>query len=759
MKKLKNQNFLSLSGIYFAIFGLLGLALILSAMSWKMLYKNSLSVNQSIYAAQLHLTQGHLGLQQKLHGKERMTLSQVLLQFKSAQKSTTKILVILKNFDQYALLKTANTKIPIASLLSINKKITLLKKETNQRWQTYTNKLITEKYAFQFDQHFEKIITDIMFVKHTLDKMVSHAMSRQLRLQLVTLFFWFCLLFATLSASIYLEKKRQQQEDKANILANFPKESPLPTLQFSACGDLLYSNEPGQRITKDWNQTNGIPEVWLKRINETLKKGEAQEYEYDHKDTSYFVKLSPSPVSNSVYFYAIDVTKRIQAIKKMEYLIYHDQLTDLPNRQQSENLLNQAIASSKRHNRKLALIILDINNFKSINDNLGRTKGDQLLKLIAERLESFLRKDKLIFKITDKTSISRVDGNKFAIILEDIKGSHDAGLVCQRILKDFENPFVIEKNEHNITVSAGVSIYPHTGQAGSHLFSFSEEALQKAKQAGRNSYQYYTKELHEQHINLLQLENDLSLALDKNQFSLVYQPQVMLANLTVVGAEVLIRWNHPDKGFISPDKFIPVAEHCGQIAAIGKWVIQHACQQWGDWSSQGIKLPKLAINLSSAQLHKTKFIDEINTIIIASGLKSEEIEFEITETSIMQDGMAVDGFLRDLKHAGYGLSIDDFGTGYSSLERLKKLPVELLKIDKSFIDDLSENSEDYFIVKTIISLAHSLNLLVLAEGVETQEQLNILKQLNCDIVQGYLFSKPLSPVDFLEFLNRKISAP
>jgi len=542
------------------------------------------------------------------------------------------------------------------------------------------------------------------------------------------------------------------------LLYHFPKESPLPTLQFSARGKLLYSNAPGQRIITDWNKAHGIPKIWLKRIQETLKKDEANEYEYKHEDVTFIVKLSPSSESNSIYFYAIDVTERIQAIKKMEYLIYHDQLTDVPNRRQCENLLNQAIASSKRHNRKLALIILDINNFKSINDNFGRKKGDRLLRLMADRLKSSLRKEDILSKITNETLVSRVDGDKFAIILEDIKSSHNAGLVCQRILTSIKNPFILEKNELLITVSAGIATYPCIGQSGKNLFGFSEEALKKAKQIGRNSYQYYTKALHEQHTNLLKLENELSLALDKNEFSLVYQPQVLLNNLTVVGAEVLIRWNHPNKGFISPETFIPVAEHCGQIAAIGEWVIQTACKQWSDWKNKGIKLPKLAVNLSSTQLNKANLIEDINKIIMPLGLKSENIEFEITETSIMQDGIAVDNFLRELKHAGYGLSIDDFGTGYSSLERLKKLPVELLKIDQSFITELSKDSDDYFIVKSIISLAHSLNLLVLAEGVETNEQLSILKKLNCDIIQGYVFSQPLSPADFLTFLSKNVSS-
>jgi|GEM_PF-2478701 len=655
MSKLKSQYFLSLSSIYFAIFALLGLALILSAMTWRIIYTNSLYINQHIYAAQLHLTQGQLMFEKKLHGEDKIAASEVWLNLEYAQNSINKLVAILNRFNQVSFLRTAKTHMPINSLLNTNKKLSQLEKKTKELWHARSNKLGTLEYDLQFNQHVEEIFIDIRLAKHGLDKIINHAMARQFRLQLLTLSFWICLLLATVSASIYLEKRRNQ------------------------------------------------------------------------------------------------------AIKKMEYLVYHDQLTDLPNRQQAESLLNQAVESSKQHKRKFALMILDINNFRSINDNFGRKKGDRLLRLIAERLKACLKTDDIIPTITTKTSISRIDGDKFSIILEGIKNFHDAGLIYQYLLESIKRPFIIDKNEFYITLSAGISMYPFIKQPSHHLFSFSESALKKAKQAGRNFSQYYTKELYKEHTSLLLLEHDLSLALENNEFSLVYQPQISLTHMTVVGAEVLIRWNHPDKGFISPDKFIPVAEHCGQIAAIGEWIIQQSCEQWSEWASQGIELPKLAINLSSTQLNKINLIKDINNIVANSGLKRDRIEFEITETSIMQEGVAVNDFLRDLKQAGYGLSIDDFGTGYSSLERLKKLPVELLKIDKSFIDDLAENSEDYFIVKAIISLAHSLNLLVLAEGVETTQQFNILNGLNCDIIQGYLFSQPLCPDDFLAFLSKKIS--
>lgn len=657
MSKSKRQYLLSLSSLYFALFALLGLALILSAMTWKVLYVTSLDINKHIYAAQLNLTQGQLLFEKKIHGADEIAASHVSINLESAQKSINQLITILESFNKVSFLRTAKTHMPINALLNTNQKINKLKNTTNELWHTQDIKLIATQYDAKFNHGFKAILTEIMLVKHSLEKMINHAMERQFRLQLLTLSFWMCLLLATVSASIYLEKKRNE------------------------------------------------------------------------------------------------------SINKMEYLIYHDQLTGLPNRQQAESLLNQAVASSKQHTRKFALMILDINNFRSINDNFGRQKGDRLLRLLAKRLKTCLKTDNIIPKITNKTSISRIDGDKFSIILEGVKDFHDAGLIYQRLRKSIESPFIIENNEFYITLSAGISMYPFIKQPSHHLFSFSEAALKKAKQTGRNSSQYYTKELHQEHTSLLLLEHDLNLALQNNEFSLVYQPQVSLAHMAVVGAEVLIRWNHPEKGFISPDKFIPVTEHGGQIATIGKWIIKKSCEQWAFWANQGIKLPKLAINLSSTQLNKANLIEDINKIVADSGLKRERIEFEITETSIMQEGIAVNDFLRDLKQAGYGLSIDDFGTGYSSLERLKKLPVELLKIDKSFIDDLAENSEDYFIVKAIISLAHSLNLLVLAEGVETTHQLNILKGLNCDIIQGYLFSQPLSPVDFLAYIDKKISYP
>ena len=439
-----------------------------------------------------------------------------------------------------------------------------------------------------------------------------------------------------------------------------------------------------------------------------------------------------------------DMTPRIN------YLATHDALTDLPNRSLFNARFSQALKRAHRHSHQVALLFLDLDHFKNINDTLGHDVGDHLLIKVVERIKDCLR---------EPDTLARLGGDEFTVILEDI--TTDAIIsIAEKICQAFTHPFLLEGRDVFITTSIGISLYPEDGKEMKVLLKNADMAIYRAKERGRNTFEFYTHELNEKILKKLEIETNLRVAIDNQEFLLYYQPIIDINRNKLCGLEALIRWNHPTKGLILPNDFIPVAEEVGLIVPMGEWVLRSACLQSLIWHKEGLGLSdpiRTSVNLSARQFKEKKLAEMITIILQETGLQGEYITLELTESLIMQDIEYSTRVIKQIKALGIAISIDDFGTGYSSLNYLRRFPIDILKIDRSFIIDVTNNVEDASIVRAIIALAHSLKMKVVAEGVETAEQYNFLKEHECDEIQGYLISKPLPVPEISTFLENNVA--
>lgn len=434
-----------------------------------------------------------------------------------------------------------------------------------------------------------------------------------------------------------------------------------------------------------------------------------------------------------------DVSNAKQMAEKMSYLAEHDFLTDLPNRLLLTDRITQALNAAKRKKSRVAIIYLDIDHFKKINDTLGHEVGDQLLKFLSKKLQSCIR-------TTD--TISRQGGDEFVILLSEIDSPMAPAEIAHKLLNATNDYYQIGTHELKVSASIGISIYPEDGESADMLMRNADAAMYYAKGLGRNNYQFFTKELSTRIADQVALENRLHKAANQNEFVLMYQPKISLKTGKIVGAEALIRWQHPENGMIAPNVFIPTAEDTGLIKVIGQWVLSEACRQNKAWQNMGLRPIPVAINVSAVELRHTGFLNEVSKVLLQSGLNPQYLELEVTETVAIHGDSEGIRDLISLKDMGVRLSIDDFGTGFSSLSYLKRLPIDTIKIDKSFIRDIKTDANDAAIITAIIKMSHSLNFKVIAEGVETAEQLAYLKQYECDEMQGFYFSKPLTAEEF-----------
>ncbi|WP_236943714.1 EAL domain-containing protein [Jeongeupia sp. USM3] len=439
-----------------------------------------------------------------------------------------------------------------------------------------------------------------------------------------------------------------------------------------------------------------------------------------------------------------DITERKVAQDRIIELANFDTVTGLANRNLLRDELRLAVAGAERHGRQLALLFLDLDRFKTINDSLGHTAGDQMLLQVAERLKRIAGKGDIL---------ARLGGDEFVIVLTEIDNAMHPGLVAEQILASFAEPFVLEAGGFATTTSIGISVYPDDGHDSDTLIRSADVAMYQAKSAGRNNYQYFTADMNARVSERLVLETSMSQALNENEFELYYQPQVSLKDGRITGAEALIRWRHPEHGLISPAKFIPIAEESRMIVPIGNWVLRQACRRAAVWMRETGQAMTIAVNLSPLQLHQSNLLDIVADALADAELPPHCLELEVTESVVMQEVEHVMTMLSGIKRLGVKLSVDDFGTGYSSLSYLKRFAFDKLKVDQSFVRDLTTDQNDAAIVLAIIGLGKTLGMSVLAEGVETPEQLDFLRRAGTDAIQGYLFSKPLPQDEFEALLQ------
>lgn len=441
--------------------------------------------------------------------------------------------------------------------------------------------------------------------------------------------------------------------------------------------------------------------------------------------------------------FVIDLSQNQQAQEKLNHLAYHDALTDLPNQVLFKDRLKQAIAYSRRSDQMHAVLLLNLDRFKTINDSLGYTAGDRLLQSVAQRLTSCVR---------ESDTVARFGSDEFAVLLTQISRAQDAANAARAIKEVLDQAFIFDEQEVFISTSIGISLYPHDDRDTAGLLKTAGVALERAKVEGGNNYQFYTAGGTTRALKQLVLESNLRGALERSEFVVHYQPQVTIPDFHLVGMEALVRWRHPSLGMLYPSEFVPLAEDSGLILQLGEWVMRNACLQSKSWQDAGLTPMRLSVNFSARQFQQASFLTSVAEILKETNLDPRWLELEITESSIMKEPDQAIEKLHELKLMGIRVAIDDFGTGYSSLNYLKRFPIDTLKIDKTFVADVCKDPHDTAIVRAIITLGHALDLTVIAEGVETQEQLKYLSSLGCDVVQGFLFSKSLSAPAFEELL-------
>lgn len=453
--------------------------------------------------------------------------------------------------------------------------------------------------------------------------------------------------------------------------------------------------------------------------------------------------------NGAVQFYegtVVDITERKYHEEELQYQASHDILTGLPNRMLLMDRIERAISRAKRESQKVAVVFVDLDHFKLINDSLGHHAGDRLLLEISSRLSTCIR---------HQDTVARLGGDEFVLVLTEQANEPGVIHIIRRLLEVISQPWVDEQHEYSLSCSIGISCFPCDGDRADTLLQCADAAMYEAKNAGRNTFHFYTPELNQAVTERLELANDLRRAVERDEFRVYYQPRVDVTDGRIIGAEALIRWQHPEKGLVAPDNFIPIAEETGLIVPIGQWILHEACRQNRAWQDAGLPPISVSVNLSPIQFRQPGLIDAVTNALAQSGLAASYLELELTESFFMQDAERINVAITALKSLGVALAIDDFGTGYSSLSYLKRFPVNHLKIDKSFVQEIDINPDDAAIVRAIITLGHELGLKVVAEGVETQANYEFLQQHHCDEIQGYYFSRPV-PAPNMEILLRRM---
>lgn len=504
----------------------------------------------------------------------------------------------------------------------------------------------------------------------------------------------------------------------------------LPGLLRSARHPLHFYEELWQRVEKDggWHG-----EVWTRR-----KDGE----DFPSWASISLVRNREGQISNYFSIFT-DITERKKAEERIHYLAYYDSLTGLPNRTLLYKLTDQALAEARRNRLHGALLFIDLNRFKPINDTLGHGIGDRLLQQVAERLRGAVRTEDVV---------ARLGGDEFVVALFDISRREHAAMVAQKLIAALDTPFLIEGHELRIGVAIGISVYPRDGAETETLLRMADIAMYRSKESGQDSYTFYSREMNQRALERLRIESGLRQGIEKNELLLHYQPKVDIASGRIVGAEALVRWQHPDLGLMPPDAFIPIAEESGLIVHLSAWVMEAALQQARVWSEAGLPGCKVAINLSARDF-SPGLAERLQALLVEHAVAPSQVELEITEGMLTHSSDDVIAMMDSITALGVSLSLDDFGTGYSSLAYLKRFPIDTLKIDRSFVTGIPQDGNDCAIAGAIISMAQRLGHRVIAEGVETREQLEFLRSLGCQEIQGHYFSPPVPASKFETLLK------
>ena len=498
-------------------------------------------------------------------------------------------------------------------------------------------------------------------------------------------------------------------------------------------------------------------------IKRALETGKPQVYEHElegldiHLETRFVTRDK-----NTVLAIVRDITERKSAEAKIYNLAYYDELTELPNRELFSKSLERTISIAKRDNEKFAVLFVDLDRFKRINDTLGHSIGDKLLKDVAGRLAKCTRSTDSVAQLDPVASgaikLARLGGDEFVVKLYGIKSEESVATVASRIISALTPPFTCAGHQFVVTPSIGIALYPQDGRTGEELLMNADSAMYRAKNVGRNNYKFFSETMRTKSLHRLDLENLIRSAIDEQQFDLYFQPKVDAESFRLVGAEALLRWHHPERGTIAPDDFIPIAEDTGLIVPIGQWVLHEACKQVKVWSTSPVGAVPVSVNISSHQFHDSGLVKDVFDAISDAGIDARNLELEITESVLLQDVDKTLEALNVLKDAGISLAIDDFGTGYSSLSYLKRFPIDTIKIDRSFVKDLHHDPDDAAICAAILAMSIQLGLNVVAEGVETREQLEFLRRHRCNHIQGFVCSEAMSAADFFAMLL-KLSPP
>ena len=638
------------------------------------------------------------------------------------------------------------------------------------------NRSVLSSYLPIYGEHNDEII-GVFEIYSDITSRLEEIESKQLEvsgmmLAILSLLYLVLLLFVTRADRILTRQQREHKlatdlssrlgrllDQSANEIYVFEDES----LRFTHVNqggrdNLGYSLKELQQMTA-LDLKPEITEQEFIALIEPLRNGEVDQVNFEtihlRKDGSGYpveVRLQYSPGEDPPVFVAmiLDITEKKKTDDTLNYLAYYDNLTGLPNRSLFVDRLEQAMKVADRYEQLVAVLFIDLDQFKNINDSLGHDAGDSLLKEAAERLSNCMR---------SSDTVARWGGDEFCLLLQNIYSVDNVNIVAEKIIARFSEPFVIKDKKMFVTASIGINLYPLDDNNVKSLLKNADTAMYHAKEKGRNNYQFYNHEMSARLEQRLELEHELRHALERNEFMLLYQPQVDVRQNRIVGIEALIRWQHPQRGMVPPDQFIGLAEETGLIVPIGEWVLQRACTQAQELQQQGLAPISVSVNLSVRQLREATLIERVSQALRQSGLEAAKLDLEITESMLMSDMESVNQTLRDLSDLGVNISVDDFGTGHSSLAYLKQFPISTLKIDRSFIRDIPDDKDDVSITIAIINMASGLGIDTVAEGVEASEQLEFLKAQNCSLMQGYYFSKPVSYDEIVELLQQQDNRP